>query len=63
MLKEFEMELVYHQNFNEFFHEHRTRSEDVELMYTMQAMDRQTVSYYLACSVMHAYFPFCDLSL
>ena len=57
------MELVYHQNFNEFFHEHRTRSEDVELMYTMQAMDRQTVSYYLACSVMHAYFPFCDLSL
>ena len=37
------MEHVCHQNFYDFFTEHRNNADDVELMYKMQAMDRKSV--------------------
>ena len=43
MLKDFNMEHVCHQNFYDFFTEHRNNAEDVDLMYKMSAMDRKTV--------------------
>ena len=43
MLKDFNMEHVCHQNFYDFFTEHRNNADDVELMYKMQAMDRKSV--------------------
>ena len=38
------MELEYSQNFYEFFSQHRLCHDDLDLMYKMQAMDRNTVS-------------------
>ena len=44
MLKDFDMELVLCQNFTNFFDENRNKSHNINLMYKMQAFDRQTVS-------------------
>ena len=38
------MKLVLHQNFYDFFNEHRYNAEDAHLMYRMQAFDKQLVS-------------------
>jgi len=38
------MKLVLHQNFYDFFNEHRYNAEDAHLMYRMQAFDKQSVS-------------------
>ena len=54
MLKDFNMEHICHQNFYDFFTEHRNNSDDVDLMYKMQAMDRETVrmlALYILCGV------------
>ena len=44
MLDEFDMKLVLHQNFYDFFNEHRYNAEDAHLMFRMQAFDKQSVS-------------------
>ena len=38
------MELEHSQNFYDFFNDHRSYTDDMDLMYKMQAMDRKTVS-------------------
>ena len=43
MLKEWDMVEVRHQNFYEFFSEHRHIPEDASLLYRMQAFDKKTV--------------------
>ena len=43
MLKDFDMELCLQQNFYDFFMERRHNPEDVQLMFKMQAFDKQTV--------------------
>jgi mRNA (guanine-N7-)-methyltransferase len=42
MLKGFNMELEHSQNFYDFFNDHRSYTDDMDLMYKMQAMDRKT---------------------
>ncbi|XP_065915352.1 mRNA cap guanine-N7 methyltransferase-like [Dysidea avara] len=42
MLEEHNMELVLKQDFHEFFHTRQQFVEDVDLLYRMQALDRQT---------------------
>ena len=44
MLKEWDMVEICHQNFYEFFAEHRHIPEDAHLLYKMQAFDKDTVS-------------------
>ena len=44
MLEDFDMELVQHQNFTNFFSEQRYKPQNANLMYKMQAFSRQTVS-------------------
>ena len=43
MLEDFEMELIFRQNFYDFFEEHRYNSDDGDLMYRMEAFDKATV--------------------
>jgi len=47
MLKEFDMELVLRQNFYNFFLERRYNSEDLSLMFKMQAFDKRKVWVFL----------------
>ena len=44
MLKDFDMEMILCQNFTDFFSERRHESANANLMYKMQAFNRQTVS-------------------
>ncbi len=44
MLRDFDMELVLHQNFYDFFHERRSHGDDAHLLYRMQAFDKTSVS-------------------
>jgi len=43
MLEEHNMELVLKQDFHEFFYTRQRFLDDVDLLYRMQALDRQTV--------------------
>ena len=43
MLKEMDMEEIVHQNFYDFFAEHRHIPEDIQLMYNMGAFNKRTV--------------------
>ena len=43
MLEEHNMELVLKQDFHEFFYTRQRFPDDVDLLYRMQALDRQTV--------------------
>jgi hypothetical protein len=43
MLKKYNMEEVRHQNFYEFFSEHRCLPDDAQLLYRMEAFDKTTV--------------------
>ena len=45
MLKEFDMELVLRQNFYNFFLERRYNTEDLNLMFKMQAFDKTEVCF------------------
>ena len=47
MLKEFDMELVLRQNFYNFFLERRYNTEDLNLMFKMQAFDKTEVCFRL----------------
>lgn len=49
MLEDLGMREVLHQNFYDFFHEHRHNPEDVRLMFNMKAFDRKTVRMH-ACN-------------
>ena len=40
MLKEFDMEEVAHQNFYDFFSEHKFNPEDAHLLFRMKAFDK-----------------------
>ena len=44
MLESFQMELVLHQNFFDFFDEHRYNTDDCQLMYRMEAFSKAKVS-------------------
>ena len=46
MLEDFEMELIFRQNFYDFFEEHRYNTDDSDLMYRMEAFDKAKVSRY-----------------
>jgi mRNA (guanine-N7-)-methyltransferase len=48
MLKKYNMEEVRHQNFYEFFSEHRCLPDDAQLLYRMEAFDKTTGTMSLA---------------